>query len=47
MFPLHISCMSRHVLIDTWWNVNEKFVQWWDDEEVVLIDTWWNVNVEC
>ena len=36
--------VSGEVLIDTWWNVNDKFVQWWDDDEVVLIDTWWNVN---
>ena len=39
--------LNTSVLIDTWWNVNEKFVQWWDDDEVVLIDTWWNVNKWC
>ena len=32
------------VLIDTWWNVNDKH-QYMDEEvHSVLIDTWWNVN---
>ena len=34
----------RHVLIDTWWNVNIFY----DTDNAlrgrVLIDTWWNVN---
>ena len=35
---------SEAVLIDTWWNVNDKRKQpgYWLGK--VLIDTWWNVN---
>ena len=35
----------EQVLIDTWWNVNDKH-QYMDEEvHSVLIDTWWNVNM--
>ena len=36
---------SEAVLIDTWWNVNDKRKQpgYWLGK--VLIDTWWNVNI--
>ena len=36
--------MSERVLIDTWWNVNTKFVIYTVPQSRVLIDTWWNVN---
>ena len=35
---------ERSVLIDTWWNVNIKFVTHCAAAFTVLIDTWWNVN---
>ena len=35
---------QRCVLIDTWWNVNEKEPNMGEELEIVLIDTWWNVN---
>ena len=43
-----ISCLdvtNGVVLIDTWWNVNDKCVIYSVDDYIVLIDTWWNVNV--
>ena len=39
-----IELLWVHVLIDTWWNVNDggsKAGVWLGS---VLIDTWWNVN---
>ena len=32
------------VLIDTWWNVNDRCGDWFRHLLRVLIDTWWNVN---
>ena len=32
------------VLIDTWWNVNQKTIRRKQTQGNVLIDTWWNVN---
>ena len=32
------------VLIDTWWNVNSRFITSLITRSFVLIDTWWNVN---
>ena len=34
------------VLIDTWWNVNEKCKKYFCFIMDVLIDTWWNVNLD-
>ena len=36
--------VARIVLIDTWWNVNDKVYTIYNADGVVLIDTWWNVN---
>mgnify|MGYP000877370042 CR=1 FL=1 len=41
---LHNSTGIR-VLIDTWWNVNEKEDAYIYSIDRVLIDTWWNVNL--
>ena len=38
-----IGCKA-HVLIDTWWNVNNIFAIFPAEIIGVLIDTWWNVN---
>ena len=35
---------SKHVLIDTWWNVNADKSPLAMASVTVLIDTWWNVN---
>ena len=37
---------TRTVLIDTWWNVNEKCKKYFCFIMDVLIDTWWNVNLD-
>ena len=44
-FPFR-TCQHRYrkVLIDTWWNVNEDYLDVLGNIESVLIDTWWNVN---
>ena len=34
----------QHVLIDTWWNVNNSPLFFIAAYIFVLIDTWWNVN---
>ena len=34
----------KMVLIDTWWNVNERMLVRFEVLLTVLIDTWWNVN---
>ena len=36
---------NGNVLIDTWWNVNEKEDAYIYSIDRVLIDTWWNVNL--
>ena len=35
---------NDHVLIDTWWNVNNGINSMGLQVQSVLIDTWWNVN---
>ena len=37
--------ISKPVLIDTWWNVNDSRTIYLTDSLFVLIDTWWNVNL--
>ena len=38
----------KKVLIDTWWNVNERIGKIRGKFADVLIDTWWNVNqIHC
>ena len=39
-------CPGICVLIDTWWNVNEKCKKYFCFIMDVLIDTWWNVNLD-
>ena len=34
----------NRVLIDTWWNVNNRYFLTQVVNKKVLIDTWWNVN---
>ena len=36
---------EKAVLIDTWWNVNERIKLPPNKLEKILIDTWWNVNI--
>ncbi|GEM_PF-6062397 len=44
MLMMAISLVRIHVLIDTWWNVNQCICSQKLKQKVVLIDTWWNVN---
>ena len=37
--------ICKIVLIDTWWNVNNRPGRIYCSRTVVLIDTWWNVNM--
>ena len=38
------SIQPKNELIDTLWNVNNRFCHWWTKSASELIDTLWNVN---
>ena len=50
MVECELSCVLQdvktfYVLIDTWWNVNVRVLDFAGAAGLVLIDTWWNVNL--
>ena len=45
LYPRTLAILRIKVLIDTWWNVNDKPRSIFRSWSFVLIDTWWNVNL--